>query len=562
MVIAIAQLNYHIGNLRHNTDKILEALQQGKERGADLVVFAEMALTGYPAKDLWLSADFIKHSWRALEEIAAHCVGIACIVGAPVANTSGKGKALFNAAVLLEEGQIRASVHKGLIPDYDVFDEFRYFQPSQQFECLEFSGIRIALTVCEDLWNVDVSSLYPSDPMTQLAAQQPDLMINIAASPFATGHYEARVEVLRNQVLRHRIPLFYVNQVGGHADLIFDGRSLVLDANGEIRDELPAFEEGIHCYTLHPSGEIGLIPTPSSTASSARETTDSGEETADSIALVYRALLLGIRDYFDKSGFQKAVLGLSGGLDSAVVAALACEALGAERVVAILMPSEYSSDHSLKDALDLVRNTGCQHHIVPIFQPAEAFASALSGLFSALPIDTTEENIQARTRAIILMAISNKFGYTLLNTSNKSEAAVGYGTLYGDMAGAFSVIGDVYKSDVYRLAAYINREREIIPVHTIEKPPSAELRPDQKDSDSLPDYAILDDVLYAYIEQNQDIGTIKERVHDAPLVERVIGMVDRAEFKRYQSPPTLRVSQKAFGPGRSMPLVAKKTGFG
>lgn len=557
MIIAVAQLNFHIGNLYQNTEKIIGALRQGKERGADLVVFAEMALTGYPAKDLWLSEDFIGQTEAALQRIASHCIGIACILGAPIKNSSLHGKPLHNSAVLLENGQVRSVTHKGLVPDYDVFDEFRYFQPGERFDCVEYRGVRIALTICEDLWNVDTFALYPLDPMARLSEQKPDLMINIAASPFAMGHYEARMDVLRTHVLRHRIPLVYANQVGAQTDLIFDGRSLVLDAEGEILDELAAFDEDLRVYRFE-SGQLQRQGVQPEDTGGTRHSLS--VDPNDPIALVHQALILGIRDFFAKSGFRKAVLGLSGGLDSAVVAALACEALGPENVLAVLMPSVYSSDHSIKDAEDLAANTGCESLNIPIHLPALAFSDALTEIFKGLKADTTEENIQARTRAVILMALSNKFGHVLLNTSNKSESAVGYGTLYGDMAGSLSVIGDVYKTDVYRLAAYINREGEIIPAHTIEKPPSAELRPDQKDSDSLPDYPLLDTILRAYIEDNATVDRIKQAVGEPALVDRVIAMVDRAEFKRYQAPPTLRVSKKAFGPGRSMPLVAKKVG--
>lgn len=548
MVISVAQLNYHVGNLRANANKIIHALDDAKRQGVDLLVCAEMALTGYSAKDLWLSPDFIAETEATLDELASKCEGIACLIGAPVINRSGVGKPLFNAAVLLENGQVSIAAIKGLVPDYDVFDEYRYFQPADQFSCVEFQGLKIAVTVCEDLWNIGNNPLYRTNPMDVLLQERPDLMINLAASPFASGHAERRQDVMRQHVKKAGIPLLYVNHVGANADLIFDGRSMAWSAAGEMLDELPAFKESTGLYHLMgtelveaPSYEIGRMPN------------------LVDIALVYQALILGIRDYFTKSGFNKAVLGLSGGLDSAVVAALACEALGSKNVLSVLMPSHYSSDHSVKDAKDLVANVGCESMIIPIHQPTEGFSKALGQTFKGLLADTTEENIQARTRAIILMAISNKFGHVLLNTSNKSEAAVGYGTLYGDMAGALSVIGDLFKTDVYRLADYINREREIIPINTIRKPPSAELRPDQKDSDSLPDYSYLDAVLRAYIEDNWSVSRIKEEYGKDEEVDRIIHMVDRAEFKRYQSPPTLRVSKKGFGPGRLMPLVMKKS---
>ena len=556
MRIAIAQLNYHVANFQHNVSKIIATLDQARQQGVDLVVFAEMALSGYPAKDFWFSPDFIARSQQALEEVASHCKGIACILGTAVENKNGFGKSLYNVAVLLENGKIAGTTFKGLLPDYDVFDEFRYFQPANKFKCLEFKGLKLAVSVCEDMWNVSAPPLYPSfnDPMPVLAEEKPDLSINIAASPFAAHHFEKRQEVMAIHAKRADSPLLYVNQVGAHADLIFDGRSMVYSASGEKVDEMAAFEEDFRIYEFK-NGHLQFENGPEKGVREVR----AGFDTQNPIALIHQALLLGIRDFFQKSGFKKAILGLSGGLDSAVVAVLACEALGPENVLAVLMPSAYSSDHSIRDAEDLVKFNGCQSMAVPIHEPTQAFLDVLAQSFEGTQADTTEENIQARTRAIVLMALSNKFGHVLLNTSNKSEAAVGYGTLYGDMAGSLSVIGDLFKTDVYKLAHYLNREREKIPIHTIQKPPSAELRPDQKDTDSLPDYSILDRVLRDYIEENRALNSIKMDVGDDSLVDRIIGMVDRAEFKRFQSPPILRVSKKAFGPGRVMPLVARRS---
>lgn len=557
MRIAIAQLNYHVANFQHNVSKIIATLDQAKQQGVDLVVFAEMALSGYPAKDFWFSPDFIARSQQALEEVASHCRGIACILGTAIENKNGFGKSLYNVAVLLENGRITGTTFKGLLPDYDVFDEFRYFQPANEFKCLEFNGLKLAVSVCEDMWNVSEPPLYPSfnDPMPVLAEEKPDLSINIAASPFAAHHFEKRQEVMGTHAKRANAPLLYVNQVGAHADLIFDGRSMVYSAGGEMVDEMAAFEEDFRVYKF----DNGLLQAENGSKERVRGDAQGHFDTQNPIALVHQALLLGIRDFFQKSGFKKAVLGLSGGLDSAVVAVLACEALGPENVLAVLMPSAYSSDHSVRDAEDLVKFNGCQSMTLPIHEPTQAFMGVLAQPFEGMQVDTTEENIQARIRAVLLMALSNKFGHVLLNTSNKSEAAVGYGTLYGDMAGSLSVIGDVFKTDVYKLANYLNREREKIPIHTIQKPPSAELRPDQKDTDSLPDYSILDRVLRDYIEENRELNSIKMEMGDDGLVDRVIGMVDRAEFKRFQSPPILRVSRKAFGPGRVMPLVARRS---
>lgn len=542
MKIALSQLNYHIGNFEENTAKIIQSIAEAKAAGADLVVFAELAIGGYPAKDLLRNAAFLNACEQSLAEIASQCKGIACIIGAPVRNQDPEGKALYNAALLLAEGQVQQLVKKSLLPDYDVFDEYRYFEPNKQVNCIPFQGKTIALTVCEDLWDDDGPNSYVGDIMQELAKENPDIIINIAASPFSYTHFESRKNVLSRNVIKANAPLIYVNQVGAHADIIFDGRSLALNKKGDIIAELHSFAEDLQYVELQKD------------LSSAQAV---AVKNSSEMALIHDALILGLRDYFRKSGFKKAILGLSGGLDSAVVAALACEALGAENVLAVLMPSIYSSDHSLKDALDLVENTGCAHHIVPIKDIAQAFETGLAPAFEGKAADTTEENIQARTRGTILMAISNKHGHILLNTSNKSEAAVGYGTLYGDMAGSISVIGDVYKTQAYQLANYINRDREIIPVNTIVKPPSAELRPDQKDSDSLPPYDVLDSILFQLIEKEKSGSELVKLGFEEALVQRISRLVNNAEFKRFQSPPILRVSPKAFGPGRTMPLVAK-----
>jgi len=543
MIIALAQLNYHIGNFERNHTAITRAIQQAKDRGANLVVFAELAIGGYPAKDLLRSPAFLDRCEAAITEIAALCHGIACIIGAPIRNDSGKGKPLYNAALLIADGAVQQIVHKGLLPDYDVFDEYRYFQPADSFQCITYQHQKIALTICEDLWNIASPKLYRRNPMDVLRGEKPDLIINIAASPFSYNHLRERMEVLQSHARETVAPLVYVNQVGAHADIIFDGRSLVLSPTGERIDMMASFNEDLKYYELHEKTLTAL------------QDTAEVQPPLDT-PLIHQALCAGIRDYFHKSGFKKAVVGLSGGIDSALVAALACEALGPENVMAVLMPSVYSSDHSITDALDLVRNTGCRHEVIPIQPMADAFDQSLSQAFSGLMPDVTEENIQARIRGTLLMAFSNKMGYILLNTSNKSEAAVGYGTLYGDMAGALGVIGDVYKTQVYKLAGYINRHREIIPRHTIVKPPSAELRPGQKDSDSLPEYELLDSVLFQYIENEKSAAQIVALGFDEALVQRVLNLVNRAEFKRFQSPPILRVSSKAFGSGRAMPLVA------
>lgn len=542
MKIALAQLNYHIGNFEANHAKIVDAIERAVAAKADLIVFAELAIGGYPAKDLLRNAVFIEQCQWAVQQIAAHCYEIDCIIGAPVPNTDREGKKLFNAAVHISKGRVVSTYHKSLLPDYDVFDEYRHFEPNRHPLCVEIQGLKVALTVCEDLWDDDEQNSYVGDLMVELAQERPDIIINIAASPFSYSHFDKRVDVLRRNILKANAPLVYVNQVGGHMDIIFDGRSLAFDKSGNMLLQSARFAEDLQ-YIIWENGNL---------QGEALQTSTDSE-----IALVHDALVYGLKDYFSKSGFKKAVLGLSGGIDSAVVAALAIEALGPENVLSVLMPSVYSSDHSLKDALDLVHNTGSEHIILPIRDIANAFEATLGEAFTGLAPNTTEENIQARSRGTLLMAISNKFGHILLNTSNKSEAAVGYGTLYGDMAGSISVIGDVYKTQVYNLAEYINRDQEIIPINTIVKPPSAELRPDQKDSDSLPPYDILDAVLYQLIELEKSGSEVVRLGYEEALVQRIAQLVNNAEFKRYQAPPSLRVSPKGFGSGRAMPLVAK-----
>lgn len=543
MKIALAQLNYHIGNFESNTKKIISAIEEAKAKDADLVIFAELAVCGYPPRDFLEFSEFIDLCQQSAQKIASHCTDIACIIGLPTINTNPRGKDLNNSAYFIENGEVKQVVHKALLPTYDVFDEYRYFEPNTSFSCIEFKGVKIALTICEDLWNINDNPLYISNPMDVLIQQKPDLMINIAASPFDYKHDENRLKILGDNSRKYGLPLFYVNQVGSQTEIIFDGGSLVFNEKGELLDELQYFTEELKVYEFVNGQVIGHLPIPHNTVSD--------------IEMIHDALVLGIKDYFDKSGFKEAVLGLSGGIDSALVCALACEALGPENVTSVLMPSKFSTDHSVQDAVDLVNNIGCKHYIVPIKEATEAYDNMLKPIFKDLPFNIAEENIQARARAIVLMAVSNKFGYILLNTSNKSECAVGYGTLYGDMAGAIAVLGDVYKLQVYQLCEFINREKEIIPTNTIVKQPSAELRPNQKDSDSLPDYDVLDKILFQYIELKKSSKNIIGQGFDEDLVRKVIAMVNKAEFKRYQTPPILRVSPKAFGMGRRMPIVGK-----
>ncbi|GAA4324693.1 NAD+ synthase [Mucilaginibacter gynuensis] len=546
MKIALAQLNYHIGNFEANTGKIIDTIGKAKQNGADLVVFAELCVSGYPARDFLEFKEFISLCDDAANKIAAASSGIACIIGLPTVNHKPEGKDLNNSAYFINDGKIEARVDKALLPNYDVFDEYRYFEPSTEFNCIDFKGKRIALTICEDLWNTIENPLYITRPMDSLIKQQPDVMINIAASPFAYNHDEERIAILTDNASRYKLPLFYVNQIGAQTELIFDGGSLVIDNTGKLADELPYFTEALTYYTLNDDASISFD----------HQSTLKTERPSD-IEQIHQGLLLGIRDYFYKSGFSRATLGLSGGIDSAVVCALAAEALGAENVMAVLLPSKFSTDHSLKDAEDLVNNLGCKSETIAIRNVTDAIEGVLQPQFNNLPFNIAEENIQSRSRAIILMAMCNKFGYILLNTSNKSEAAVGYGTLYGDMCGGISVIGDVYKTQVFELARYINREREIIPENTIVKPPSAELRPDQKDTDSLPEYDVLDKILREYVENRCSSSEIIQMGYEENTVKRVIKLVNTAEHKRYQTPPILRVSPKAFGMGRRMPIVGK-----
>jgi NAD+ synthase (glutamine-hydrolysing) len=545
MKIALTQLKYHIGNFEENTQKIISAIEMAKEAGADLVVFAELSVCGYPSGDFLEFNDYIERCYHAVARIALHCSGIAAIVGAPDRNENPKGKSLFNAAFFIEDQKIKQVYHKGLLPNYDIFEEYRYFEPATEFEIIEFKGRKIALTICEDRWNLNDNPLYVQNPMDSLVSKGAEIMINIAASPFAWDHGMARKKMLSDNAKTYQLPLFYVNQIGAQTELIFDGSSLVMNSHGEIVKQMKSFEEDFLIMSIDeafaPGEKLPMVH----------------NYDEQKMELIYNALVMGVKDYFDKLGFSKAILGLSGGIDSAVTLAIAATALGAENVMSVLMPGEFSTDHSIKDALDLVKNLNSPHHIINITETAKTFENTLEPYFKGLPFNVAEENIQARCRAVYLMALSNKFGYILLNTSNKSEAAVGYGTLYGDMCGGLSVLGDVYKTDIFKLARYINRHREIIPENSIIKPPSAELRPNQKDSDSLPEYDILDEILFQYIEKRKGPDALIKMGFEKDLVARVLKMVNTNEYKRHQTPPILRVSLKAFGAGRKMPIVAK-----
>lgn len=541
MKFALAQVNVHIGNFESNYQKFVDLIESAKSQNVDVIIFPELAICGYPPRDFLDYQHFVKQCDLYIAKLAKVCVGITSIIGSPSFNIHKEGKSLYNSAYVLADGTIKNIIHKSLLPTYDIFDEYRYFQPADDLSCIEINGKKIALTICEDLWNTDEQKLYVQSPMDILIKERPDLMINIAASPFDYNQNEKRKNVLKWNAKKYNLPLLYVNHVGAQTELIFDGCTMALNADAQIIAEAKMFEE-----------DLLIINSSDFTTESTSE-----EKEIDAIELIHDAIVLGIKDYFQKSGFKKAVLGLSGGIDSAVVAALAARALGNENVLGILMPSQYSSDHSIDDAVALAENLNIKHQIIPIKDVYHSYKNSLSKTFDGLAEDLTEENLQARIRGVLLMAVSNKFGNILLNTSNKSEAAVGYGTLYGDMCGGISVIGDVYKTQVYALANYINKDQIIIPVNTIEKAPSAELRPDQKDSDSLPDYAILDEVLNLYIEESISKDELIEMGYELKLVERITSLVNRNEYKRYQTPPILRVSSKAFGMGRRMPIVAK-----
>ena len=542
MKIALSQLNVTIGALEGNVQKMGEAINRAIADNADLIVFSELSLCGYIPKDMLNYDSFVKRGYDALEQLKPLTEKIGVVVGMPTWSRLEKGKRLYNSAVLIHKGEVVAEVHKTLLPTYDIFDEYRYFEPASELSVVEFKGVRLAITICEDLWNLDDPKLYSRTPMDELISQDPDIMINLSGSPFSYNHVEERKNRMVNNALHYGLPLVYVNQVGAHTDILFDGGSLFINRSGEIAEELNYFEEDYRCIDWDVDS---VYP-------------DNSQDRKDyDIEMIHDALVMGIRDYFAKMGFKKALLGSSGGIDSAVINALAVKALGAENVLAVLMPSKYSSEGSVVDAEKLAENLGCNYTIIPIQDMVNSVEASLSNEFEGKSPDVTEENIQARSRGLLLMAMSNKFGYILLNTSNKSETAVGYATLYGDMCGGLSALGDLYKMQVYEMARFINRNGEIIPEEIITKPPSAELRFDQKDSDSLPEYKVLDKILFNYIELQKGWREIVDLGYDEATVRRVVKLVDRNEYKRFQAAPILRISNLAFGVGRQMPLVAE-----
>lgn len=543
MRVALAQINPTVGDIAGNCRKILEFANRAEATGASLVVFPELSITGYPPKDLLLKPRFIDDNLAALKDLAGQTRGIDVIVGFAARNEQPVGRPLHNAAAVLRDGKVASVHYKTLLPTYDVFDESRYFEPgpaNQRNQLVRIGQALVGLSICEDLWNDErlmSRRLYHENPIEDLSAAGAQIMINSSASPFVAGKHEFRLELFGQQARRFARPLIYVNQVGGNDELIFDGNSCVFDAAGNVIAHAKDFEEDLLVVDLdHPPIQPGY---------------------SRGIESIYKALVLGLRDYVHKCGFSSVVVGLSGGIDSALTAALAAEALGADKVVGVSMPSRFSSGHSINDAKRLAENLGISFHIMPINQVHEAYEQTLAGLFAGRQADVTEENLQARIRGALLMAISNKFNHLLLTTGNKSELATGYCTLYGDMCGGLAVIGDLPKTMVWEMARWINQRhgRELIPQSSIEKVPSAELRPNQTDQDTLPPYDLLDAIMHRYVEEEKSAAQIVAEGFDAQTVARVIRLIDRSEYKRRQAAPALKVTSRAFGVGRRMPIA-------
>lgn len=541
MKIALAQINTIVGALKENAQKILEFTEKAKDAGADLVLFPELAVTGYPPKDLLEISGFARENVRTLEHIAERIEGIVALIGFVEPNPEPQGKPYYNSAAVVRNRKV-ASIHrKSLLPTYDVFDEDRYFEPSRTQETAYLEGYKLGVTICEDVWNDSDGvprRLYHLDPVHVAVQKGAEFIVNISASPYHLEKWEERHNLLRGEALKYGKFVVYLNLVGANDELIFDGRSVIFSPEGELVARALDFEEDLLVYDLDSSEKV-IRPSSAGVIESAR-----------------KALVLGIRDYVRKCSFSRIILGLSGGIDSAVTCALAVDAIGASNVLGVLMPSPYSSEHSVTDALDLAKNLGIRTETIPIGRIFDVYREVLQPVFRGAPEDITEENLQARIRGNLLMALSNKYGYLLLSTGNKSELAVGYTTLYGDAAGGLAAISDVPKTMVYRLADLINSGREIIPRNTISKPPSAELRPGQKDSDSLPPYDVLDAILVAYIEDNLTVDQIVEKTgFDPQLVRNILLKVDHNEYKRKQLPIGLKITSKAFGFGRRMPIV-------
>ncbi|MBE0070027.1 NAD+ synthase [Thermoanaerobacterium thermosaccharolyticum] len=542
MKIALAQLNPTVGDIKNNCEKIIKYIKEAKKANIDLIVFPELSIIGYPPKDLLYNPDFLESSYSALNElILPETNGIGVIVGIATKDKE-KDYMLHNSALLLYNGKIIGQADKTLLPNYDVFDEQRYFEPAKSRTCFDFKGMRLAVNICEDIWNDKdfwERPRYDIDVLEEQYKLNPDIFINISASPYNLGKQELRTKMVKQISKKYKLPLIYVNQVGGNDELIFDGNSFAINSNGDRVVNLRSFSEDMAFVDTENLDELKPL-----------------QEIKEDISWVHDALILGLRDYFRKTGFKKAVVGLSGGIDSAVTCALAVKALGRENVLGVSMPSRYSSEGSKDDARDLAQNLGIQYRVIPIEDVFKSYISIFNKDGNVLG-DLAEENLQARIRGNYLMFISNREGYMVLTTGNKSEIAVGYCTLYGDMSGGLAVISDVPKTMVYELAKYINRDKIIIPLSTIEKAPSAELRPNQKDTDSLPPYEILDDILKSYIEDDKSISEIIADGYDKDLVRDVIRKVNNAEYKRKQAAPGLKVTTKAFGVGRRMPIAQR-----
>jgi len=541
MKIALAQINTVVGNLKSNSEKILINIQKAKKLEADLIIFPELSITGYPPKDLIEHTWFVRKNIECLKQIAAQCEGITVIIGYIDFAQETEGKKLYNSAAVLRDGRIFSCHPKTLLPTYDVFDEGRYFAVSNENNPVELFGKRFGISICEDIWNDKLYwghfREYPRDPIEELARKGIDILINISASPFTLNKRSIKLEMFRKTVKRYNVPLIHVNLVGGNDSLIFDGWSFVMDSDGEILAQTTDFDEDFIIYDFE------------------KKETEIHSVSDEGCERLYRALVLGLKDYTLKCGFKKVLIGLSGGIDSAIVAVLAVAALGRNNVVGVSMPSQFSSPESKGDAEGLAKNLGIDFKVIPIESIYHSYIETLALHFVGTPFGIAEENIQARIRGNLLMALSNKFGYLVLSTGNKSELAVGYCTLYGDMSGGLAVISDVPKTMVYELARYINREKEIIHKAIIEKLPSAELRPNQKDTDSLPEYSILDPVIRAYVEEHKSVDEIAGSELDVEFVRRIINMIDRNEYKRRQAAPGLKVTGRAFGEGWRMPIA-------
>ena len=563
--IGFAQINTIVGDFAGNARKIARAAEDLESRGAQIILTPELALTGYPPQDLLFKSDFVPRNLAALDELHRRVGKAALLIGCVDVNPSGNGRPFFNAAAVLEKDRPVRKVFKSLLPTYDVFDEARYFEPGPAPVPVEIGGHRIGVTICEDIWTPEYlpRGLYSCDPVHDLVTAGAAAIVNLSASPFQVGKPALRREMIRRQAGRHRVPFFYCNAIGGNDQLVFDGYSLAATADGVIWVQAPGFQEGTFVLDIgdmnHEVEFRGHAVDGAKPKVTVLNPWPSEATAREDMADLRDALVLGLRDYMAKCGFRTAVLGLSGGIDSAVTACLAVQALGAANVKGVAMPSEFSSGHSIEDALQLAANLGMECLEIPIAGSFDAFKEQMSGAFSGKPEDITEENMQARLRGLTLMSLSNKFGHLLLTTGNKSELAVGYCTLYGDMCGGLAVISDLPKTTVYRLAEFLNADarRELIPERTITKPPSAELRPDQTDQDTLPPYEVLDEILRLYVEENLGAEELIRRGFDEETVHWVLRRVDLNEYKREQAAPGLKVTGRAFGIGRRMPLAQK-----